>query len=156
MRLEVGDDWNRLEHDIAKSEIGAWAKRIGVKPAEVHIRPLTRKWGSCSTSSWLSFNRDWRGAPAKIPRRVIVEDLFHLEIPDHGKLFKALVRSRTAAGRSGLPRGLRSPLPYAAAARCGRRSDLRVGALPAVSRKGRGRMLRAEHGGPAHSHTDPH
>ncbi|MDQ3950797.1 MAG: M48 family metallopeptidase [Gemmatimonadota bacterium] len=24
----------------------AWAKRIGVAPREIHIRPMTRRWGA--------------------------------------------------------------------------------------------------------------
>lgn len=95
MRLEA--DWTPLEKvvskDLFKSEIGAWAKRIGVEPAEVHIRPMTRKWGSCSTTGRLSFNTDLLAAPAKVRRRVIVEELLHLKIPNHGKLFKALLKA---------------------------------------------------------------
>lgn len=84
MRLEA--DWTPLEkvvsRDLFRSEIAAWAKRIGVEAAEVHIRPMTvhirpmtRKWGSCSTTGRLSFNTELLTAPAKVRRRVIVEEL---------------------------------------------------------------------------------
>lgn len=86
-----------LEEEVAKdvfrAEIQAWAKRIGVEPKEIHIRPMSRKWGSCSSAGRLSFNDDLLREPASVRRRVIVEELLHLKVPNHGKLFKALLAS---------------------------------------------------------------
>jgi predicted metal-dependent hydrolase len=31
--------------------------------------------------------------PARVRRRVIVEELLHLKVPNHGKLFRALLRA---------------------------------------------------------------
>ena len=90
-------DWTPLENvvskDLFKSEVDAWSKRIKVEPKEIHIRPMKRKWGSCSTNGRLSFNTELLTAPAKIRKRVIVEELLHLKVPNHGKLFKALLRA---------------------------------------------------------------
>ena len=90
-------DWTPLEKviskDLFKAEISAWARRIRVDPKEIHIRPMKRKWGSCSTNGRLSFNTELLTAPAKVRRRVIVEELLHLRLPNHGKLFKALLRA---------------------------------------------------------------
>lgn len=95
MRLEA--EWTPLEKvvskDLFRAEIGAWSKRIKVEPKEVHIRPMKRKWGSCSTAGRVSFNTELLTAPAKIRKRVIVEELLHLKLPNHGKLFKALLRA---------------------------------------------------------------
>ena len=95
MRLEA--DWTPLEKvvskDLFKAEIATWAKRIGVEASEVHIRPMTRKWGSCSTAGRVSFNVELLTAPAKVRKRVIVEELLHLKLPNHGKLFKALLKA---------------------------------------------------------------
>jgi hypothetical protein len=57
------------------------------------IRPMKRKWGSCFTAGRLSFNTELLTAPAKVRKRVIVEELLHLKVPNHGKLFKALLRA---------------------------------------------------------------
>ena len=54
---------------------------------------MKRKWGSCSTNGRLSFNTDLLTAPVKIRKRVIVEELLHLKVPNHGKLFKALLKA---------------------------------------------------------------
>lgn len=32
-------------------------------------------------------------APTKVRKRVIVEELLHLKVPNHGKLFKALLKA---------------------------------------------------------------
>ena len=46
--------WQPLEETIPKeilrSEVEAWARRIKVEPKQIHIRPMSRKWGSCSTA----------------------------------------------------------------------------------------------------------
>ena len=95
MGLEA--DWTPLEKmipkDLLRSEVDAWARRIKVEPKEIHIRPMKRKWGSCSTAGRLSFNTELLTAPAKVRKRVIVEELLHLKVPNHGKLFKALLKA---------------------------------------------------------------
>ena len=74
----------------------AWAKKIGVEPREVHLRPMRRKWASCSSSGRLTFNTDLLGEPASFKREVIVHELLHLKIPNHGKVFKALLNAHLA------------------------------------------------------------
>jgi len=43
-------------------------------------------------------NSDLLTQPADFRARVIVEELLHLKVPNHGKLFKALLRSYLAEG----------------------------------------------------------
>ena len=89
--------WQTLEDtvpkDVFRAEVESWAKRIGVKPKEVHIRPMTKKWGSCSTSGRVSFNAELLAKPANLRKEVIVEELLHLKIGNHGKLFKAMKKA---------------------------------------------------------------
>jgi len=82
-----------IPKDIFKAEIKAWSERIGVEPKEIHIRPMTKKWGSCSTSGRVTFNTALLNQPADFRKRVIIEELLHLKIPNHGKLFKSLLRA---------------------------------------------------------------
>jgi predicted metal-dependent hydrolase len=79
--------------EILKSEVSAWARRIGVEPTGVHVRPMTRKWASCSSNGRLSFSTDLLTEPASFRREVIVHELLHLKVPNHGKVFKALLRA---------------------------------------------------------------
>ncbi len=82
-----------VSRDILRAEVEAWAKRIGVTPREVHIRPMARKWGSCSTTGRVTLSADLLTQPAALRRRVIVEELLHLRVPNHGKLFRTLLRA---------------------------------------------------------------
>jgi predicted metal-dependent hydrolase len=82
--------------EILKAEVAAWARRIGVKPKEVHVRPMKRKWASCSSNGRLSFNTDLLREPAAFRREVIVHELLDLKVPNHGKVFKALQRAYLA------------------------------------------------------------
>jgi predicted metal-dependent hydrolase len=87
--------WEALEvaipREIFNAEISAWAKRVGVEPKVIHVRTMARKWGSCSTNGRLTFDADLLRQHAEFRRRVIVEELLHLRVPNHGKLFKRLM-----------------------------------------------------------------
>jgi predicted metal-dependent hydrolase len=85
-----------ITKEAFKAEVAAWAKRIGAHPAELHIRPMNRKWGSCSTRGRVTLNRELLAAPAELRREAIVEELLHLKVPNHGKLFKSLKRAYLA------------------------------------------------------------
>lgn len=84
---------------VFRSEVIAWSKRIGVEYKELHIRPMRRKWASCSTNGRLSFDTALLHQPADRRAEVIVHELLHLRIPNHGKLFKAALRSHLTVGR---------------------------------------------------------
>jgi hypothetical protein len=81
-----------------KAEVSAWAARIKVRPAEVHIRQMSRKWGSCSTTGRVTFNAELLAASEELRREVIVEELLHLRVPNHGRLFRALKRAYLRSG----------------------------------------------------------
>jgi len=89
--------WTPLEEavpvEVFKAEVYAWARRIGVEPREMHVRPMKRKWASCSSKGRLTFNVELLREDAKFRREVIVHELLHLKIPNHGPLFRALLRS---------------------------------------------------------------
>jgi hypothetical protein len=89
--------WTPLEDvvtkDVFKAEVAAWAKRIGVTLKELHVRPMKRKWGSCSSHGRATFSTDLLTQPAKFRREAIVHELLHLKVPNHGKLFKSFLRA---------------------------------------------------------------
>ncbi len=91
------DGWTPLEDvipkEILRAETSAWAKRIGVEPKQIHIRSMARKWGSCSTNGRLTLDAGLLAQPADFRKQVIVHELLHLRVPNHGKLFKALLRA---------------------------------------------------------------
>ena len=103
MRKEEGSSWAPLEElvpvDLFKAEVRSWAERIGVEPREIHVKPMKRKWASCSTKGRLTFDTDLLRQPASFRDEVIVHELLHLKVPNHGKLFKALLRAHLAETR---------------------------------------------------------
>ncbi len=80
-----------VQAELLKAEVAAWARRIGVEPKEVHLRPMKRKWASFSSAGRLTFSTDLLKEPAAFRREVIVHELPHLKVPNHGKVFKALL-----------------------------------------------------------------
>jgi hypothetical protein len=57
---------------------------------------MRSKWASCSSNGRLSFNTDLLREPASFRAEVIVHELLHLKIPNHGRVFKALLRAHLA------------------------------------------------------------
>lgn len=68
-----------------------WAKEIGVEPTAIRIQDMKRKWGSCSTKGTITLASDLYEQPAEFRDFVIVHELLHFKVPNHGKLFKALL-----------------------------------------------------------------
>lgn len=81
---------------VFKTEVLTWAKRVGVKPSEIRLRPMKCKWASCSSNGRLTFNSEILQQPAGFRREAIVHELLHLKVPNHGKLFKNMMRALLA------------------------------------------------------------
>jgi predicted metal-dependent hydrolase len=75
-----------------KQRVRDWSLKIGVEVAWLGIRPMRRKWASCSTNGHLNFSTELLAQPAKVQDYVIVHELLHLRVPNHGKLWKSLMR----------------------------------------------------------------
>ena len=101
--MKAAPEWEPLERavprDVFQAEVEAWAKRIDVHPKVVQVRPMKRKWGSCSTEGRVTFDSTLLRQHAEFRKRVMVEELLHLRIPNHGKLCKGLLRAFLAAPR---------------------------------------------------------
>ena len=77
--------------DLFKADVRRWAERIGVEVREIHIRDMTRKWASASTSGRLTFDVDLLDESLEKRNEVIVHELVHLKVGNHGPLFRTLV-----------------------------------------------------------------
>lgn len=76
-----------------KEEVHQLAAEMKTKAKEIHLRPMTSKWASCSSSGRLTFDTRLLSESAAFRREVIVHELLHMTIPNHGKVFKVLQRS---------------------------------------------------------------
>ena len=74
-----------------KGMVCQWADRIGVKVREIHLRHMQRKWASISMKGRLTLNTDLLNLPEALTEYVIVHELVHLLVPNHGKLFKSFM-----------------------------------------------------------------
>lgn len=76
-----------------KAQVAEWALKIRVKPRQVRLQKMRRKWASCSTAGTVSFSTEVLSQPPAFREYVIVHELLHLKVPNHGKLFKTLLRA---------------------------------------------------------------
>ncbi|MEJ5240901.1 MAG: M48 family metallopeptidase [Anaerolineales bacterium] len=84
-----------ITRDLLIAETRTWARRIGVEDRilEIRVRPMKRKWASCSSRGRLTFNTELLRMPADFRATVIVHELLHLKIPNHGPLFRTLQKA---------------------------------------------------------------
>lgn len=76
---------------LFKRRVAEWAGQICVKPSQIRVQDMSRKWASCSTRGWVTFSSDLLHEPKRFQDFVIVHELLHLKIRNHGKLFKSLL-----------------------------------------------------------------
>ena len=76
-----------------KARVRHWAAKLDVQVTWLGIRPMRNKWASCSTNGHLNFNKELLGRDSKIWDYVIVHELLHCSVPNHGKLWKSLMRA---------------------------------------------------------------
>ena len=82
-----------IPREVFKSEVKAWADRLEVEYKEIHIRSMKWKWASCSSQGRLTFDINLLYQPAEFRAEAIVHELLHLKVPNHGKLFRSLLKS---------------------------------------------------------------
>lgn len=74
-----------------KERVTELAQQIGVEVKRLTLRPMRTKWASCSTNGQLTFNDELLTLPTELGEYVMVHELVHLKVPNHGKLWKALM-----------------------------------------------------------------
>ena len=77
--------------DAVRERVEHWARTLNVPMPRVRVRHMTRKWGSCSTSGIITLSDDLAAQDSEFQDFVIAHELLHLRLPNHGKLFKALL-----------------------------------------------------------------
>ncbi len=112
-RLEAGGDppgvpWD--DADELRWAVRHCAARLGVPAPRIYIRPMSSKWGSISTRGRLTLNEELLPLPRGLGEYVILHELLHLLVPNHGLVFKLFLdaympdwRDRDAALRGPHP-----------------------------------------------------
>lgn len=74
-----------------KRRVNVWAEQLRVKASQVRIQRMSRKWASCSLCGWITFSEDLLCESKPFQDYVIVHELLHLKVRNHGKLFKSFL-----------------------------------------------------------------
>ena len=74
-----------------RERVDCWVHRLKVQPPRLRVQQMMRKWGSCSTSGAITLASDLADQEPGFQDFVIAHELLHLRVPNHGKLFKALI-----------------------------------------------------------------
>lgn len=83
---------------VFKREVRRWSRRIGVEVREVRIRSMKRKLASASSAGRLTFDTSLLAQSRERRSEVVVHELVHLRVGNHGPLFRSLVRAYLAEG----------------------------------------------------------
>lgn len=76
-----------------KERVRSWAERLGAQVTSISVRPMTTKWASYSTTGRLTFDSLLLDLRGELQDYVIVHELLHFHAPNHGKLWKSLMRA---------------------------------------------------------------
>ena len=83
----------RSRRSLSRVELYArvqeWSDRLRVRPAVVRVRPMKRKWGSCSAKGTITLSTSLLRVSNDFREYVIVHELLHLRLKNHGRLFKS-------------------------------------------------------------------
>lgn len=74
-----------------KQRVLGWAGRLGIEVKSLSVRPMRNKWASCSTAGNLNFNAELLALDHELSDYVIVHELLHFFVPNHGRVWKSLM-----------------------------------------------------------------
>jgi predicted metal-dependent hydrolase len=74
-----------------KARVWQWAEKLDVGVQSIVLRSMQNKWASCSSSGRLTFDTSLLKLPFHLQDYVIVHELLHRQVPNHGKLWKCLM-----------------------------------------------------------------
>jgi predicted metal-dependent hydrolase len=77
-----------------------WAVKLRVMPRVTRVQRMTFKWGSCSAAGTITLAIDLDEQSEDFQDFVIVLELVHLRVPNHSRLFKALMTAHVPDWRS--------------------------------------------------------
>jgi hypothetical protein len=77
-----------------KTCVREWAQKLDVKVQTISMRAMKNKWASYTKANdLLIFNTDLLDMDRELGEYVIVHELLHFIVPNHGKLWKSLMRA---------------------------------------------------------------
>jgi hypothetical protein len=92
-RAAVFHEWHKsLLHAIVPSLIAKWEPKLGVKVNKYFLQRMKTRWGSCTPQTGnIRLNTELVKKPQDLLEYVIVHELAHLLVPNHGDRFVAII-----------------------------------------------------------------
>lgn len=99
-RLELGAgggasqivEWyRRAGSSWLRRRVKPWSEVMATEVHQMHVRPLGYRWGSCATDRSLNIHWATMQLPPTLVDYVLVHELAHLTVPDHGPDFWMMV-----------------------------------------------------------------
>ncbi|MEA4953637.1 MAG: M48 family metallopeptidase [Aminivibrio sp.] len=81
-----------VDKEKFKERVRLWADKLEARVTSVSVRPMKTKWASYSTAGRLTFDSSLPELREALQDYVIVHELLHEKVPNHGKLWKSLMR----------------------------------------------------------------
>lgn len=75
-----------------KERVRGWAYRLDARVTSISVRSMTTKWASYSTTGRLTFDTRVLDLRKELQDYVIAHELLHFHVPNHGRLWKSLMR----------------------------------------------------------------
>jgi predicted metal-dependent hydrolase len=76
-----------------KERVRGWAEKLDARVKSIALRTMTTKWASYSTTGRLTFDTTLLELREELQDYVIAHELLHSHAPNHGKLWKSLMRA---------------------------------------------------------------
>ena len=85
---------DRQSKEAFKARLQAWAQRLDVDVKTISLRAMKSKWASYTKASGLLiFNSEVLGIDSELVDYIVVHELLHFHVPNHGKLWKSLMHA---------------------------------------------------------------
>ena len=76
---------------VLPPKVSFWSQRMGVTPTGLKITTARKRWGSCSGKNSLCFSCFLMDRPEAAIDLVVVHELCHIRVKNHGPAFYALL-----------------------------------------------------------------
>jgi hypothetical protein len=88
-RRDVIETWYRNQlREALPPLLDKWQRLLNVRPKRIHLQRMKTKWGSCnSTSRSIRLNTELAKKPAECLEYVLMHELTHLVVRNHGDRF---------------------------------------------------------------------
>lgn len=92
-RARVVHGWHAaVLRDALPALIQKWEQRLNVRVQRCHLRRMKTRWGTCnSRTRHIRLNMELVTKPAHLLEYVLVHEMVHLIVPNHGPRFVALM-----------------------------------------------------------------